>query len=122
MVADVHPGDAAVVQDAGAHRPLRIAGGECLGEERVRPAGVAFVEDEVGETEACGHLEFVDFLVGSGLPQGVEAGEDPPGWGAPCDRRQRVRRRLGTPPELADPDQLAAVAGHIHDDRLGGRR
>ncbi|MFJ8363989.1 hypothetical protein [Streptomyces sp. NPDC093984] len=24
--------------------------------------------------------------------------------------------------ELADPDQLAAVAGHIHDDRLGGRR
>ncbi|MEU6010858.1 hypothetical protein [Streptomyces sp. NPDC047453] len=23
--------------------------------------------------------------------------------------------------ELADPDQLAA-AGHIHDDRLGGRR
>ncbi len=24
--------------------------------------------------------------------------------------------------ELADPDQLAAVAGHIYDDRLGGRR
>ncbi|WP_329410971.1 hypothetical protein OG802_15200 [Streptomyces sp. NBC_00704] len=24
--------------------------------------------------------------------------------------------------ELTDPDQLAAVAGHIHDDRLGGRR
>jgi hypothetical protein len=24
--------------------------------------------------------------------------------------------------ELADPDQLAAVVGHLHDDRLGGRR
>lgn len=43
-------------------------------------------------------------------------------WVVGMDSPDRMDAAVHGLTELADPDQLAAVAGHIHDDRLGGRR
>lgn len=43
-------------------------------------------------------------------------------WVVGMDSPDRMDAAVHGLTELADPDQLATVAGHIHDDRLGGRR
>ncbi|TKA04846.1 terminase, large subunit [Actinacidiphila oryziradicis] len=43
-------------------------------------------------------------------------------WVVGMDSPDRMDAAVHGLTELADPEQLAAVAGHIHDDRLGGRR
>ncbi|MFE4958702.1 hypothetical protein ACFRCW_32875 [Streptomyces sp. NPDC056653] len=43
-------------------------------------------------------------------------------WVVGMDSPDRMDAVVHGLTELADPDQLAQVAGHIHDDRLGGRR
>ncbi|MGW2051836.1 hypothetical protein ACWCPF_42930 [Streptomyces sp. NPDC001858] len=52
----------------------------------------------------------------------VALGDQMVTWVVGMDSPDRMDAAVHGLTELADPDQLAAVAGHLHDDRLGGRR